>query len=82
MPAESWYGFGYDFLWMLFRYGLPACLMALILLNPYVIGCGMATAMAYAVCWSLYDKGKLHSLYATELAEFVAGFLTGVLLVL
>lgn len=80
VPRESWYFFGYDFLWMLFRYGLPACLMALILLNPYTASCGMAATMTYAVCWSLYDKGKLHHLFATELAEIITGFVTGLLI--
>lgn len=81
VPKYSWYGFGYDFLWMMFRYGLPACLMAIVLLNPYVAGCGIATTLIYAICWSLQDKGKLHHLFATELAEILAGVCTGILIV-
>ena len=82
VPKDSWYGFGYDFLWMLFRYGLPALLMSVIILKPSVAMCGLSTALCYAVCWSLYDKGKLKYLYSTELAEILMGFFTGLLIVL
>ena len=35
VPQDSWYGFGYDFLWMLFRYELPSILIAIASFNPY-----------------------------------------------
>lgn len=82
VPKDSWYGFGYDFLWMMFRYGLPACLMGIVLLNPFIAFCGLTTTIIYAICWSLYDKKKLKHLFATELAEIITGFVTGLLIVL
>ena len=82
VPQNSWYGFGYDFLWMMFRYGLPAILMAITIQRPWIALCGIATTLCYAICWSLYDKGKLKHLYSTELAELMAGFCTGILIVL
>lgn len=80
VPKSSWYGFGYDFLWMFFRYTLPALLISLILWNVYFCFSGLFVAFSYAVCWSLSDKGKLKRLTATELAELFSGFFVGVLL--
>lgn len=78
VPKNSWYGFGYDFIWMMFRYTLPAIIISIILLNPLFILSGVLVALSYAVCWSLYDKDKIKA--PTELAELIAGFITGILL--
>lgn len=78
VPKKLWYGFGYDFLWMMFRYGIPAVVVAIILENFWFSFSGIIVAFTYAVCWSLYDMGKIKS--PTALAEYVAGFFSGLLI--
>lgn len=80
VPKDSWYGFGYDFLWMLFRYEIPAIIISAILLNGWFLLAGLCVALSYAICWSLYERKKSFGLFATELAELIAGFCTGWLL--
>ena len=80
VPEKEWYQFGYDFLWMLFRYSLPALLVSVILCNWWFMMAGVCVTFAYTICWALYDKGKLKRLSATELAEIVSGFIVGLLL--
>ena len=46
VPEKAWYGYFYDFLWMMFRYGLPACLVSLILLNPFFLLSGVTAALS------------------------------------
>lgn len=82
ISPENWYTFRYDFLWMFFRYEIPAVLIALCLLSPVFSLAGLCVASIYAGCWWLHDNGYLKELGATELAEIVAGFVTGVLLCL
>ena len=82
VPKSSWYGFGYDFLWLMFRYELPALLISALIFNLTFAFAGYTTAIIYAVCWALFDKNKLKHLSGTELAEYISGFLTGVLLTL
>lgn len=82
VPKESWYKFGYDFLWMLFRYELPAILVAIILLNPFMLLAGFITTLAYAICWGLKDHDLLKKFGPTQLAEILAGISTGLLLTL
>lgn len=78
VPKQAWYGFFYDFLWMFFRYELPAILVAIILLNPFFLLAGLTSAMSYAVAWSLYEqKGK-----NPTIAEYLSGFFAGLLLTL
>ena len=80
VPKESWYNFGYDFLWLSFRYELPALLLAVLLKNPLVALAGFGVSFAYALGWALFDKGKLKKLSGTELAEYLSGFITGLLI--
>ena len=78
VPKKLWYGFGYDFLWMMFRYGIPAIIIAIILGNFWFSFSGIVVAFTYAVCWSLHDKGKIE--HPTVLAEFISGFFSGLLI--
>ena len=78
VPKECWYSYWYDYLWMMFRYGLPAVLISVILGNWLFGYVGFGVATVYAVCWSLYDKGKTNK--PTELAELISGFIVGLLL--
>ena len=82
IPEEKWYKFRYDFLWMFFRYEIPAVIIALILRSPIFLLTGLSVSCIYALCWWLHDEGYLKKLAATELAEIVVGFITGVLLCL
>lgn len=82
VPESAWYGFGYDFLWMAFRYELPALLLAIISRSYPVAFAGGCVALVYAIGWALFDKGKLKRLSGTELAEYASGFITGFLLTL
>lgn len=81
VPAGGWYGFGYDFLWMFFRYELPALLVAIALGSAYFGFAGLLVALVYAVFWSLKDCGKIKN-SSTAVAEWVAGFITGFLLII
>ena len=79
VPEESWYGMWYDFLWMTFRYGLPALLISLIM-GSWLFGyTGFGVATIYAICWNLHDKGK--TTRPTEWAELFSGLITGFLLI-
>lgn len=82
VPKDSWYGFGYDFLWMLFRYELPAILISIILGNYWFLTAGFVTTLIYAICWSLSDREELKRLGPTSLAEILTGFFSGLLLVI
>lgn len=82
VPEKNWYTFHYDFLWMFFRYEISAALIALCLLSTVFAAAGFCVASIYAGCWWLHDKGYLKKLAATELAEIITGFVTGVLLCL
>ena len=77
VPEKAWYGFFYDFLWMLFRYELPAILIAMILLNPFFLLAGLTSAMSYAFAWAMYEHKKAHYI----LSEYLSGFFAGLWLV-
>ena len=78
VPKKAWYGFFYDFLWMFFRYELPAILVAIILLNPFFLLAGLTSAMAYAFGWALSE----HKGTNPVIAECLSGFFAGLLLTL
>lgn len=80
IPKKYWYGMWYDYMWMLFRYGLPAILISLILGNVLFSVAGFGVATSYAICWNLYDESKLKRLSATEWAELLSGFIVGFLI--
>jgi len=78
VPQKAWYGYFYDFLWMMFRYGLPACLVSLILLNPFFLIAGVTSALSYTVGWALHDNKGSNPI----IAEYLSGFFAGLLLTL
>ena len=78
VPEKAWYGYFYDFLWMMFRYGLPACLVSLILLNPFFLLSGVTGALSYTLAWAIYE----HNGKTPEIAEYFSGFFAGLLLTL
>lgn len=82
VPKENWYGMWYDYLWMMFRYGLPSILIFIILGNGFFWLAGFGVATAYAICWNLSDESRLKRLSATERAEIISGFVSGFLLTL
>lgn len=77
VPKQAWYGYFYDFLWMMFRYGLPAVLVSAILLNPFFLLAGVTCALCYNLAWALYEHGKCNPI----VAEYLSGFFAGLLLV-
>ncbi len=78
VPEAYWYGFGYDLLWMEFRYALPAILASIVLGNLYFVFAGLSVPLIYAACWALYDRKKIK--HPTELAEVLSGFVSGLFL--
>lgn len=78
VPEKAWYGFFYDFLWMFFRYELPAILVSIILLNPFFLLAGLTSALSYSFSWSAYEKKGLDVM----LCEYASGFFAGLLLTL
>ena len=77
VPKQAWYGYFYDFLWMMFRYGLPAVLVSVILLNPFFLLAGVTCALCYNLAWALYENSKCNPI----VAEYLSGFFAGLLLV-
>ena len=80
VPVQYWYEFGYDFLWMFFRYEIPAVLIAILTWNVWFAFAGLAVALIYSIFWSFHDKGKIK--HPTEWAEVFAGLVSGFLLLL
>lgn len=78
LPEDEWYSFECDYICMTIRYTLPAILVSAILLNWLFLFAGLGVATGYAICWKLCDKGKTNR--PTEIGEFIAGFVSGLLL--
>lgn len=79
IPEKYWYEYSADFILMTTRYTLPAVLMSVILLKPHLCLLGVIVAGVYAFFWALYDVGLTKK--PTEISEWIAGFITGFLLV-
>lgn len=80
MPESVWYSFTCDFICMVIRYSLPAILIGVILWNIPAMFMGLILSCGYAFMWLLYDWGFVKN--PTEIAELIAGFVSGLLLVL
>ena len=78
IPEKYWYGFWYDFLWMTFRYELPAILISLVLGSWFWVS-GLLVPCGYAFCWYLNDKGIIKR--AIVCSEFISGFVSGLFLI-
>lgn len=81
-PKEKYYGFWYDFVWMFLRYEIYALPISFVLQNVWFSLSGFIVASVYATCWKLEERGKLKHLHATELAEYIVGFTSGLLITL
>lgn len=77
IPENMWYGFWYDFLWMTFRYELPAILISVILGSWFWVA-GLLVPCGYAFCWHLKDLGLIKR--PIPFAEFISGFVSGLFL--
>lgn len=80
IPEKQWYGYNGDFFLMFVRYTLPSLLLGLILFSLPACFLGLALSGVYAIMWLAYDFGWTKSPTAT--AEWIAGFVVGVLLTL
>ena len=79
-PESMWYGKTYDAFWMFFRYEIPAVLVFAFSLNYWFLLAGFATTFVYWLCWLMFDKGKITA--PTDKAEWIVGFISGLLLIL
>ncbi len=80
VPDEILYGYSCDFVCMNIRYTLPAVIMGLILLNIPVMFAGLVLSGVYALMWAYCDLLWIE--VPTKIAEFISGFLVGILLTL
>lgn len=86
VPQEYWYGYGYDFLWMLFRY--TVYLIPLIFIFGFdILLLGICIPFIYSFCWSLFERfpkyfnNRALSLNGpTSVAEYICGLVTGLFL--
>jgi len=73
----------YDFCGMMIRFTWPVLLVGFVPTFSYSIALlGEWVAFVYAMGWVLWGRGRLTKIGPTELGEFAAGFMTGVLMVL
>jgi hypothetical protein len=68
----------YDFIGLTIRYSLPSILIAFILLNFSFLWAGFLVSSTYALMWKFHNYGYLKN--PTEWAEWIAGFITGLML--
>lgn len=80
VKEENQYGQFYDFLWMFFRYEIYAILISVILLNPLFLLSGFMVALSYTIGHALTRNGFIKKLGGSEIAEYLSGFFTGILL--
>lgn len=80
IPEKMLYGYSCDFLCMNIRYTMPAVLMGLILVNIPLMFAGLVVAGVYSFMWTMHDLDLTP--YPTKIAEFISGFLVGILLTL
>ena len=80
IPEKMWYGYDCDYFIMLVRYTLPSILVGCLLLSIPALFMGFALTGMYALCWMSYDFGWTKR--PTEIAEYLGGFITGLLLML
>lgn len=80
MPENMWYGYDCDYFLMNVRYTLPSILVGCLLFSVPAMFMGFALTGMYALCWIAYDFGWIKS--PTSIAEYLGGFVTGLLLML
>lgn len=88
IPREHWYGFLYDFIWMLVRYTYGLIFLVPFLWSFKILWLGLIVTSLYAFCWTIYERDNWIIKYipldmvsgATQLAELLVGFAVGFLL--
>lgn len=80
VKEECWYGYFYDFLWMLFRYEVYAIIISIILLNPLFLLSGFLIAFSYTLGHALTRNGIVKTMSGSAIAEILSGFFTGLLI--
>lgn len=80
IPEALWYGYDCDYFLMCVRYTIPSILVGTVLLSIPALFMGFALTGMYALCWIAYDFGWTKR--PTEIAEYLGGFITGLLLML
>lgn len=80
IPEKQWYGFNCDYYLMNVRYTLPSLFVGAVLFSIPALFMGFALAGMYALCWIACDFGWTKS--PTSMAEYLGGFITGLLLML
>lgn len=90
VPVEYWYSYGYDMLWMGFRY--TACLILLIPIYGFsILFLGISVPFIYSFCWSFWEQNEdlfnnkvfnhLQIDGPTSFAEYLVGFITGLFII-
>lgn len=88
VPEEHWYGFIYDFIWMTARYTYGVLFIIPFVWTFKILWLGLIIASIYALCWTIQERDSWIFKYfpkesvetATNLAEFIAGYITAVFL--
>lgn len=80
IPEKMLYGYACDFVCMNVRYTLPSIVMGIILINIPLMFAGLVLCGVYAFMWACRDLGWTN--IPTKIAEFISGFLVGILLTL
>lgn len=82
-PEEHRYGHFYDFCGMLIRYTCPLLLLMFIPgFGLEIVVLGELITVEYGICHVAKDKSLIRKLGATDVAEYIAGALTGLFLVI
>lgn len=79
IPQNEWYSFTGDYILMTVRYTLPAILISMIIINPYISFIGVVLSSTYAICWKLYDWKYVNN--PTVIAEWLSGLFVGLMLI-
>ena len=80
IPVKQWCGFVCDYFLMMVRYSVPAIIVGCLLLSVPAMFMGFCLSGMYALCCICYDFGQTKR--PTEIADYLGGFITGLLLML
>lgn len=80
IPKKYWYTETCDFLLLAIRYTLPSILCGIILFSFSPMFMGLIVATVYSLCWSAHDWELTDR--PTEIAEWIVGFTSGLLLLM
>ena len=80
IPQKLWFTASCDFFLLTVRYSIPAVLCGIILFSFAPMFMGLIVATVYSLCWSAYDWELTDR--PTEIAEWIVGFTSGLLLLM